>query len=256
MVLNEKSPGEFEGKVVIITGAARGIGKATALEFSTQGATVAIVDVLEKELNEVSEIIQKTGKKVLSLRADVSNSFQVQQVVEKIVDHFKKIDVLINNAGTGGPIAPIVKVAEEDWDKTFQINLKSMFLFCKCVVPIMMKNGKGSIVNVASIAGKEANENTAPYSASKAGVICFSRVLAKEVVKDGIRVNSIAPALIKTDFLSTAPKEALDTFLAKIPMRRMGHPEEVADLILFLSSEKSSFITGQCFNITGGRGDY
>lgn len=163
---------------------------------------------------------------------------------------------MVNNAGIAGPVKPVVELAEEDWDKIFRINLKSMFLFCKSTVPIMIKNRKGKIVNVASIAGKEGNENMSAYSASKAGVICFSRVLAKELARDGIRVNCIAPAVINTDILSTVPKETVDTLLAKIPMGRMGTPEEVANLVLFLSSDKSSFITGQCLNITGGRGDY
>lgn len=256
MAFIEGGSGEFEGKVVIITGAARGIGKATALGFSKRGATVVIVDVLEKELQEVSEIIRKMDKKVLSIKADVSDNDQVQNVIRKTVNNFGKIDVLVNNAGIVGPIAPIVNVTEDDWDKTMRINLKSVFLFCKGVVPIMVKNKKGSIVNVASIAAKEANESQSAYSASKAGVMCFSRVLAKEVAKDGIRVNAISPALINTDMPAHLSKEQLETLLKKIPMGRMGDPEEAADLILYLSSEKSSFVTGQCINITGGRGDY
>jgi len=256
MKIDENIMTEFEENVVIITGAARGIGMATVLEFSKRGASVVIVDVLEQELSELGKNLRKMGNKALPIKADVSDNGQVEDVVKKTLDKFGKIDILINNAGIAGPVAPIVDLTEEDWDKVFRINLKSMFLFCKKVVPVMIKNKKGKIINIASIAGKEGNENLAPYSASKAGVICFSRVLAKELVKYGIRVNCIAPAVINTPILSTLPQKTIDTLVAKIPMGRMGYPEEVANLILFLSSEKSSFITGQCINITGGRGDY
>lgn len=247
---------EFEGNVAIITGAAKGIGKTTALAFSEQGAKVVLVDVLEEEMKEVHGTIRKEGREVLSIQGDVSNNSQVQDAVKKTVKRFGKIDVLVNNAGVDVGSAPIIEVTEAMWDKTLQVNLKSVFYFCKSVVPIMLENRRGSIVNVASIAGKEPNENMAPYAVSKAGVICFSRVLAKEVAKEGIRVNSVAPGLTKTDLLKNLSPEHFDTLLKKIPMARAGYPKEVADLILFLCSEKSSFITGQCFNISGGRGDY
>jgi NAD(P)-dependent dehydrogenase (short-subunit alcohol dehydrogenase family) len=253
---NGKDSLGFEGKVVLITGAAKGIGKTTALAFSEQSAKVVLVDVLEEELKEVHEIIQKAGRKVLSIQGDVSDNSQVQDAVKKTIKVFGKIDVLVNNAGIDVGSAPILNVTEEMWDKSLQVNLKSVFYFCKSVVPVMLENGKGSIVNVASIAGKEPNENMAPYAVSKAGMICFSRVLAKEVAKDGIRVNCVAPGLTKTDLLVNLSPEQFDRLLKKIPMGRVGYPEEVADLILFLSSEKSSFITGQCFNIAGGRGEY
>jgi len=253
---NGKDSLGFEGKVVLITGAAKGIGKTTTLAFSEQSAKVVLVDVLEEELKEVHEIIQKAGRKVLSIQGDVSDNSQVQDAVKKTIKVFGKIDVLVNNAGIDVGSAPILNVTEEMWDKSLQVNLKSVFYFCKSVVPVMLENGKGSIVNVASIAGKEPNENMAPYAVSKAGMICFSRVLAKEVAKDGIRVNCVAPGLTKTDLLVNLSPEQFDRLLKKIPMGRVGYPEEVADLILFLSSEKSSFITGQCFNIAGGRGEY
>lgn len=247
---------EFEGKVAIITGGARGIGRATAMEFSKHGAKVVIVDLREKELEETGEAIKKMNREVLPLKCDVSNNNEIQEAIRKTLENFGVIDILINNAGIGDVIAPVINTSEEDWDRILRINLKSVFLFSKGVIPIMIKNRKGNIVNVASLAGKEGNENMAPYSVSKAGIICFSRVLAKEVVKYGIRVNSIAPALIKTDFTSIPPKEVIDMLISKIPMGRMGLPEEVANLILFLCSDRASFITGQCFNVSGGRGDY
>ncbi len=256
MTTNEKGSSGFVGSVVLVTGAAKGIGRTTALTFSEQGATVVLVDILENELEEARGIIQKSGKEVLSIRGDVSDNSQVQNAVKKTVKAFGKIDVLVNNAGIDVGSAPIINVTEDMWDKSLQVNLKSVFYFCKSVVPIMLENGKGSIVNVASIAGREPNENMAPYAVSKAGIICFSRVLAKEVAKDGIRVNCVAPGLTKTDLLKNLSPEQFDRLLEKIPMGRVGYPEEIADLILFLSSERSSFITGQCFNVAGGRGEY
>lgn len=253
---NGKFGNEFENEVVVVTGAARGIGKATALEFCNHGASLVVIDILEKELKEVHKIIQQMGVQVLSLKADLSDNNQVQDVVKKTIDDFKKVDVLVNNAGISGPTVSITNLPEEEWDKVLRVNLKSMFLLCKSIVPVMVENKKGSIVNVASIAGKEGNENMGAYSVSKAGVICFSRVLAKELAIHGIRVNSIAPSVINTEMLSPVPKELIDSLLKKIPMGRMGDPGEVANLILFLASKESSFITGQCFNITGGRGDY
>ncbi len=256
MVSNNRGPLEFEGKAVLITGAAKGIGKATAFAFSNRGAAVVIVDVLRKELAEVHAIIQKAGGQSLAVQGDVSDNDQVQDVIKKAVHNFKKIDVLVNNAGIDTGSAPIVDLTDEMWDKTLQVNLKSVFYFCRGIVPIMKKNGKGCIVNVASIAAKEPNENMAPYAVSKAGMICFSRVLAKEVAKDNIRVNSIAPALTKTELIEELSQEQFKKLLEKIPMGRIAYPEEIAELILFLASEKSSYITGQCYNISGGRGDY
>ncbi len=252
----EKGAAEFEGKVAVITGAARGIGRVAALEFSSQGAGVVLVDVLENELQQVADEIQKMERNVLFFKADVSDAEQVQRLTKKTVDHFKKIDILVNNAAIMGPVGPIIHLAEEDWDRIFQINLKSMFLFCKNIVPMMIKNRSGNIVNITSIAGKGGGFNLGAYAASKAGAIGFSRVLAQEVVKDGIRVNCIAPHAIKTEMFSSIPQDLGDRFLATVPMGRLGNPEEVVNLILFLASEKSSFITGQCFNVTGGRGDY
>ena len=246
---------EFEGKVAIVTGGARGIGKATAQAFSSNGATVVIVDVLESELKETSAIIGKTGK-VLAITGDASDGAQVADMVRKTMDAFGRIDILVNNAGVGDVLGPVVALTEEDWDRVLRINLKSVFLFSKAVLPAMLKNQKGSIVNLGSLAGKEGNENMAAYSVSKAGVICFSRVLAKELAKTGIRVNSIAPGLTDTAFTAMPSKEVVDSLLAKIPMGRKGRPEEMADMILFLCSEKASFITGQCYNVSGGRGDF
>ena len=247
---------EFEGKVVLITGAAKGIGKATAVAFGNRGATVVLVDILQKELENVRGIIQNKGSEALALGGDVSDNNQVKEIIQKTVKNFKKIDVLVNNAGIDPGSAPVVDITDEMWDKALAVNLKSVFYFCRGIVPIMKKSGKGCIVNVASIAAKEPNENMAAYAVSKAGMICFSRVLSKEVAKDNIRVNSIAPALTQTELIEELSQEQFKKLLEKVPMGRIAYPEEIAELIMFLSSERSSYITGQCYNISGGRGEY
>ncbi|MEW6185074.1 MAG: SDR family NAD(P)-dependent oxidoreductase [Thermodesulfobacteriota bacterium] len=256
MVSTKNRREEFRGQVVIVTGAAKGIGKATALAFSQEGAIVVLVDVLEKEMARVLGLIKKRKRSGLAVCADVSDESQIQEVIQKTLKQFKTIDILVNNAGIVGPGGPAIQLEEKDWDRVFQINLKSVFLFCKQVVPIMIKNKKGNIVNVASIAGKESSAQLCAYSASKAGVISFTRVLAKELALTGIRVNSLAPSLVATGLLSSLSQKFLDQSLARVPMKRLGRPEEVADSILFLASNKSSFITGQCLNLTGGRGEY
>jgi 3-oxoacyl-[acyl-carrier protein] reductase len=256
MVSSNRVPLEFEGKVVIITGAAKGIGKATAIAFGNRGATVVMVDILHKELENVCGIIQKTGADTLALHGDVADNNQVKKIIQKTLENFGKIDVLVNNAGIDPGSAPVVDITDEMWDKALAVNLKSVFYFCRGVVPVMKKTGKGCILNVASIAAKEPNENMAPYAVSKAGMICFSRVLAKEVARDNIRVNSIAPALTQTELIEALSQEQFRKLLEKIPMGRIAYPEEIAELILFLSSERSSYITGQCYNVSGGRGEY
>lgn len=247
---------ELEKRICVVTGAAKGVGRATALRLSREGAVVVLVDVLETELRAVAELIRRSGQKSSVRKADLSDGHDIRGVVDETMKEFGRIDILVNNAGIVGPTKKSWEIREEEWDRVFQINLKSVYHLCRMVIPAMIQRKDGRIINVASIAGKEGNENLAAYSASKAGVICFSRVLAKEVAPSGIRVNCIAPALIETDMVKEMPKEQVDFLLNKIPLRRLGQPEEVAELILFLASDRSSFITGQCFNVTGGRGDY
>lgn len=247
---------ELKDQVAIITGAARGIGRTTALLFAKNGAIVIPVDIVENELEGIAGIVGRQGGECLPMAADVSKLTDIENVVNQVMKKYGKIDILVNIAGILGPSEKMWEIEEEDWDRTFAINLKSVFLFCKLVVPKMVEKKDGRIVNVASIAAKEGNENLAAYSASKAGVVNLSRTLSKEVALFGVRVNSIAPTLIETDMVRKMPKEQMDFILKKIPMGRLGKTEEVAELILFLASDRSSFITGQCFNVTGGRGDY
>ena len=184
---------ELRDQVAIITRAARGIGGATAKLFGKNGAAVIAVDIIENELEDCVAIVNEEGGKCLPIVADVSKLTDIKKVVDQAKEEYGKIDILVNNAGISGPSEKMWEIEEEDWDRIFTINLKSVFRFCKLVVPHMVEKEGGRIVNVASIAAKEGNENLAAYSASKAGVACLSRTLAKEVAPFGVRVNSIPP---------------------------------------------------------------
>lgn len=246
----------LKDQVAIITGAARGIGQETAMTFIREGAKVVIVDRLEKELHETAEMIRDKGGDCLPIVADVSISSAVQDMVNQTVDKYKRIDILINNAGILGPMKKSWEVSEEEWDEVFDNNLKSVWLCSKYVVPIMIGQESGNIVNLSSIAGKECVETISTYASSKAGIKCLSRSMALELAPFGIRVNALSPAMIDTPMVAFMTDELRAFLLNKIPVGRFGRTEDVAEAILFLVSEKASFILGQCFNIAGGRGDY
>ena len=247
---------ELKDQVAIVTGAASGIGRKTSLTFINNGATVVAVDRLEKELHETAAMIGDQGGECLPIVADVAKSSKVEDMVKQTVDTYKKIDILVNNAGVIGPMMDVWEVPEEDWDDVFDNNLKSVFLCSKFVSPIMIEQKSGKIVNVASIAGKEVSEGIAAYSATKAGVIALSRSFAKELAPHGIRVNAVSPALTDTPMVSFMSDELKKFLVSKIPIGRMGQPEDVAQMILFLASERSSWVVGQCLSVSGGRGEH
>ena len=196
------------------------------------------------------------GESALPLRADVSSSQEVDRFVAELVDRWDRVDILVNNAGIVGVDAPVWELQEEDWNRVIDINLKSVFLCSRAVVPYMIKRKQGAIASMASISGKGGNANMVPYSVSKAGIICFTKALAKEVLPFGIRVNCVAPALIETPLTESLTQERREFLISKIPMGRLGKKEEVAALIHFLVSDDATFTTGQCYDIRGGRATY
>lgn len=243
----------LEGKKAIVTGAAQGIGNAIARRLSEEGAAVAVLDLSGDRAARAAEDI---GGGAIGVKADVSNESQVNRAFAEVIDRLGGLDILVNNAGVVGTDKPVRDLEESDWNNVLDINLKGTFLCSRAAVRQMIPNQSGAIVSVASISGKEGNANMAPYSVSKAGVICFTKALAKEVLDVGIRVNCVTPALIDSPLLDGMDQQRVDFLTSKIPLGRLGKPEEVAAAILFLASDESTFTTGQCFDVSGGRATY
>jgi 3-oxoacyl-[acyl-carrier protein] reductase len=247
---------ELPGRVAIVTGAARGIGFAIAERLSTAGAHVVVADISEDGATAAAERLREGGGKAAGVAADVTSPDEARAMVERAIDAFGAVDILVNNAGITGRDAPLWETTDEDWEKVLGLNLTGVFYCCRAVVSHMRERGSGAIVNVASISGKEGNPNMIPYSVSKAGVICLTKALAKEVIHDGVRVNAVAPGVIETPLLDQLQPEAIEYMRSKVPMGRMGSPEEVAAVVHFLASDAASFVTGQCYDVSGGRATY
>ncbi len=233
-----------------------GIGKEIALRLARDGSDIVIVDIEGELTGKVLNEIQLTGRKSLFYEVDVTRWDRVKAMVHEVLKSFNKVDILVNNAGIVGPVAPVWEYRVEDWDRVMEINMKGTFLCCKAVIPSMLKQKNGRIVNIASISGKEGNPRMGAYSSSKAAVIAFTKALAKEVAQQNIMVNCIAPALIETRMLEIMGKEQREFLLSKIPMGRFGTPAEVSALVKFLVSDECSFSTGQCYDLSGGRAVY
>jgi NAD(P)-dependent dehydrogenase (short-subunit alcohol dehydrogenase family) len=246
----------LKNKVAIVTGAAKGIGLATAERLAREGASILMADLDEKELSRAADLLREKGHRVARAKCDVGRRDDVTEMVKAAEQEFGDIHILINNAGIAGPVGPLEQVSDEDWEAVMAVDLKSVYLCCQAVLPGMKARRYGRIVNVASIAGKEGNPNMVPYSTAKAAVIGLTKALAKEVAGHGIYVNAISPAVIETPMLETVTPEQVQYMVQRIPMGRTGRPEEVAALICWLASDEASFTTGQCVDISGGRATY
>ena len=242
----------FQEQVAVITGAARGIGRAIALAFAGEGAKVALVDINSELLERLREEIVRQGGEALSVPCDISKSSDVKEMANQVLNTFGRIDVLVNNAGIIRR-GTIETVTEEDWDRVIAINLKGTFNCCKAVVEPMKRQGGGKIVNVSSISGKTGDITSAPgYGSSKAGGDALMKTLARQLAPYGIRVNAVAPHAIETEMSAQWSEERRREIIAAIPLGRPGRPEDVAQAVLFLASDAASFITGEILDVNGG----
>jgi 3-oxoacyl-[acyl-carrier protein] reductase len=242
----------FQEQVAVITGAARGIGRAIALAFVGEGAKVALVDIDGEAMERVREEIGTRGGQALPIPCDISRSSDVGEMVNRVLRRFGRIDVLVNNAGIIRR-GTIETVTEEDWDRVIAINLKGTFNCCKAVVAPMKKQGGGKIVNVSSISGKMGDITSAPgYGPSKAGGDALMKTLARQLAPYGIRANAVAPHAIETEMSAQWSEERRREIIAAIPLGRLGRPEDVAQAVLFLASDAASFITGEILDVNGG----
>jgi 2-dehydro-3-deoxy-L-rhamnonate dehydrogenase (NAD+) len=245
-----------EKRVALVTGAARGIGSAVAERLVRDGMCVAVADIDEAAAGELVQRVRSNGGGAFAVHLDVSDPRSAIQAVEVVLQREGRLDVLVNNAGIAGRAAPVVEYPLDEWRRILAIDLDGVFYCCRAALPHMLERGAGRIVNIASISGKEGNPNMSAYSAAKAGVIGFTKALAKEVATSGIYVNCVTPAVIATDILNQLSDEAVGYMTARIPMGRTGQPEEVAALVAWLASSECTFSTGAVFDISGGRATY
>jgi NAD(P)-dependent dehydrogenase (short-subunit alcohol dehydrogenase family) len=246
---------KLRGKVALITGAGSGIGRATAILFAREGAKVVVVDYNEATARETAELIKKSGGEAIFIKADVSNSEDVRKMIERAVQEYGRLDILYNNAGIEGQQAPTAECPEENFERVISVNLRGVFLGMKYGIQQMLKQGGGVIINTASVAGMVGFAGLPAYCASKGGVIQLTRTAALEYATMNIRINAICPGVIWTPMVErfTGKREEMIKQFSEIqPVKRMGRPEEVAALALFLASEDSSFITGAAITIDGG----
>lgn len=242
----------LEGKTALITGAARGIGKSLALKFAAEGANIAFTDlVIDENGKKTEEEIAAYGVKVKGYASNAADYAQTETVVAEVVKDFGRIDILVNNAGITKD-GLMLRMTEQQWDAVIAVNLKSAFNFIHAVLPVMMRQRGGSIINMASVVGVHGNAGQANYAASKAGLIALAKSIAQEVGSRGIRANAIAPGFIETAMTAALPDNVREEWCKKIPLRRGGQVEDIANVATFLASDMSGYVTGQVIQVDGG----
>jgi len=246
-------PFELTGQTAVVTGAATGIGEAIAHRLAKAGATVAVADL---NLAGATEVARAIGGQALPVQIDISRSDSVNAAMAKVLARSGQIDILVNNAGIAGKAAPLSEQTDDDWRDVIAVNLLGVVYCTRAVIEHMRRRKYGRIVNIASIAGKEGNPNMSPYSATKAAVIGFTKSVGKELATEGICVNAVAPAVIRTHILDQLTDAQVAYMTERIPMRRTGTPDEIAAVVHFLASPDCSFVTGQCYDASGGRATY
>ncbi len=243
---------KLKGKVAVVTGASRGIGKAIALSLANEGAKVVInYNSNEEEANKVVETIKSFGSEAVAVKANIADFNAAQEMIEKTVEAFGTVDILVNNAGITKDNL-LLRMSEQDFDQVIDVNLKGYFNCTKAVSRLMLKNKSGKIINITSVIGITGNTGQANYAAAKAGVIGFTKSLAKEFGSKGINVNAVAPGYIQTDMTDKLPDNIKEKIAENIPLKSLGNPEDVANLVGFLASEDSRYITGQVISVDGG----
>ncbi len=243
---------DFSGRTAVVTGGAKGIGLGIAQQLADAGAAVAVWDMNTDSLR--NSAAGQAFEAILSV--DVTEPADVEQAVQNTLAQLGAIDILVNNAGVSGPTLPTWEYPLHEWDRVITTDLTSVFLCCRAVVPVMLEQDGGRIVNIASVAGKEGNANACAYSAAKAGVIALTKSLGKELAQSGIIVNCVAPAMVQTDLLGEMTPEYIAIVTGKIPMGRFGTIEENAEMVAWLCSDACSFSTGAVFDVSGGRATY
>lgn len=242
----------LEGKTAVITGASRGIGKGIALRFAAEGANIALTNIIDnEEFADAVKEISALGVKAKGYVSDASVYADAENVIEEIVKDFGRVDILVNNAGITRDTL-LMRMTEEQWDQVLTVNLKSVFNLTKAAIKPMMKQKNGSIINMSSVVGVSGNAGQSNYSASKAGILGFTKSVAKELGSRNVRCNAIAPGFILTEMTSKLPEDVKSDWISKIPLRRGGLPEDVANVALFLASDLSSYVTGQTVSVCGG----
>ena len=247
---------DLAGQTAIVTGAAQGIGEGIATRLARAGARVAVADRNTAAAETAAGRLDGIDAQAFPVSVDVASPSSIEAMVEQVLAKTGRIDILVNNAGIAGKAAPVWDQSDEDWQSVIDINLTGVFQCCRAVIGHMRDRDYGRIVNVASVAGKDGNPNMSAYSASKAGVIALTKSLGKEVAENNICVNAVTPAVIRTPILEQLTPEQVDYMTSKIPRRRTGKIEEVAAVVHFLASPDCSFVTGQTYDVSGGRSTY